>query len=750
MPLTQTRTDATVGQPGAFELLRRLELLRSLDDTALKALAKRVEPIQLQEGQGLVRQGESDDAMYAVAFGTLRAVTVLPSGEEQILERYGPGQVLGEIQLVLGGVWTANIKAESPCLLYRLRRAVLDAVWDHEAERLEPLVWIIRSRIGRAQMAEVLPAFLGPLDTQALDELGKQVQWVTLRRGEALFRQGDPADGWYIVLSGRLQVLRRDEFGDLKTLGEIGRGESVGELSLLSGEPRIVTPYALRDTELIRFSLEGFHALIDRYPLALKKLTRALIQKSIIAPHASAQRKASTRYYALIPTGPSAPVALFAQALRNALSTLGPTLGLGAQELATLGVLHDVACLPEGHPKWLRFTSWMEEEGPHHAYVVLETDATLTPWTRRAVRLADHVVLVADATATPEPGPIEVGLLAAHDHDRVRARRSLVLVHPPATRLPSGTQAWLSHRQLDSYHHVRLGDPGDLARLASILSGRAVGLTLGGGGARGYAHIGVAAALRELGIPIDMVGGTSMGAVIAAQVALGLSREEMIDLNLRFMKRKPFAQYTVPMLALLNARRLQEGMQMAVGETRIEDLWVNYFAVSTNLTTTEMVVHDRGPVWEAVRASVSLPGILPPFVRGSHLLADGGVINNLPGDVMRQRGAGSVIAVNVSSADGVRVPPSGIPSEWRIFWHKVLPFARPIPVPGLPAIVMRTLLLASAHRTALVERDADLVLKPPLNTYGLLEFNKIHDIAELGYRYTLGSAARWRAGRSVS
>jgi len=575
-----------------------------------------------------------DDTLYAVASGTLRAVTVSPSGEEKSLERYGPGGVLGEIQLVLGGAWSATIEAESPCLLYRLRRAVLDAVWNHEAERLEPLVWIIRSRIGRAQLAEVLPAFLGPLGPRELDALEHQVQWVTVRRGEALFRQGDPADGWYLVMSGRLQVLRRDELGDLKNLGELGRGDGVGELSLLSGKLRIATPYAMRDTELVRFSSESFHALIDRYPKALKTLTRTLIEKSIVAPHASTQRRASTRYFTLVPAGPSAPAAAFAQALREELARFGPTLYLSAQELSTLGVLHDVARLPEGHPRWLRFSSWMEDEGPRHAYVVLETDATLTPWTRRAIRLADHTVLVADATATPEPGPIEVGLLAAHDHDRVRARRSLVLVHPQATRLPSGTQAWLSRRQLDSHHHVRLGNPADLARLASILSGRAVGLTLGGGGARGYAHIGVVAALRELGIPIDMVGGTSMGAVIAAQVALGLSREEMIDLNLRFMSRKPFAQYTVPMVAMLNAKRLQDGMRMVLGDTRIEDLWINYFAVSVNLTTTKMVVHDRGPAWEAVRASVSLPGILPPFARGLHLLVDGGVINNLPGNTL--------------------------------------------------------------------------------------------------------------------
>jgi predicted acylesterase/phospholipase RssA len=160
-----------------------------------------------------------------------------------------------------------------------------------------------------------------------------------------------------------------------------------------------------------------------------------------------------------------------------------------------------------------------------------------------------------------------------------------------------------------------------------------------------------------------------------------------------------------------------------------------------------MVVHDRGPVWEAVRASVSLPGILPPFVRGSHLLVDGGVINNLPGDVMRQRGGGSVIAVNVSAANDLRFPPSGLPSEWRIFWNKLLPFARPVLVPGLAAIVMRTLLLASAQRTALAERDADLVLKPPLDAYGLLEFKKIHAIVEVGYRYTLEAASRWSGPR---
>ncbi len=199
MPISHTTTDATIERPEAFELLRRLELLRSLDDTTLEALVEGVEPVQLQEGQVLIRQGARDDTLYAVASGTLRAVTVAPSGEEKVIERYGPGGVLGDIQLVLGGAWTTTVEAESPCLLYRLRRAVLDALSDREGELLEPLVWIIRSRLGRAQLAEVLPAFFGPLGPGEIENLEEQAQRVTVRRGEALFRQGDPADGWYIV-----------------------------------------------------------------------------------------------------------------------------------------------------------------------------------------------------------------------------------------------------------------------------------------------------------------------------------------------------------------------------------------------------------------------------------------------------------------------------------------------------------------------------------------------------------------------
>jgi NTE family protein/lysophospholipid hydrolase len=323
-----------------------------------------------------------------------------------------------------------------------------------------------------------------------------------------------------------------------------------------------------------------------------------------------------------------------------------------------------------------------------------------------------------------------------------------VLVHPPETKLPSGTCEWLSRRDVDAHHHVRAGDQADIARVARALSGRAVGVALGGGGARGFAHLGVVKALRELRIPIDYIGGTSMGAIMAGQLSLGLSLEEIYDLNRRIISTNPFTEYTVPMVAMLGTTRIEQSARTSFGDTMIEDLWINYFAISSNLTTAEMVVHDSGPAWEATRASGSIPGIAIPVAKGMHLLVDGGVVNNLPGDVMRTRCGGLVIAVNVSPEEELPVSEEGLPSQWRIFWNRILPFQpKRIDAPSILDILMRTTTLASASRSAQVARSVDLYLHPPIDSYGMLEFEKMEELIECGYAYTMEAAAGWKGPR---
>jgi NTE family protein/lysophospholipid hydrolase len=438
----------------------------------------------------------------------------------------------------------------------------------------------------------------------------------------------------------------------------------------------------------------------------------------------------------------------FSRALAQGLGALGPTLRVDARVLREAGVLADASGLADDHPGWLRFSGWLEEQQAAHAFVLLEADAEPTGWTRRALGQADHVLLVADAAAPPAPGRLETELLGAEVTPVRRAARTLVLVHPADARLPTGTDRWLAVRHVDGHLHARAGSAEDAARVARMITGRAVGLALGGGGARGYAHLGAVRALRELGVPIDVIGGTSMGAMMAGQLALGLELDELFELNYRIQALRPFSEYTVPMVAMLKGRGLEQSVRMALGETRIEDLWLPYFAVSSNLTTAELVVHDRGLAWEANLASCSIPGIAVPVVSGPHLLVDGGVVNNLPGDVMRERcGGGPVIAVDVSPEEDVRMAVPAFPSQWSLFWNRVLPGQERIAVPGIVDILMRTTMLASAHRTAQVRRSVDLYLRPPIDHFGMLEFEHMEAIAECGYRYALEAAASWRGGR---
>jgi NTE family protein/lysophospholipid hydrolase len=710
-------------------------------------IAHALERRELAAGEVLVRQGEAGDDLYLVETGELRALVRRPDDTRIEVGRIRPGEPVGEMQLTGGGIRTATVEAVGPATVFRLARGALELLSGEFPAALAVAREVTRMRLRASQFRLALPAVFGPLDRGFVEEIEREVEWVSLAQGEPLFRQGDACDGWYLVLTGRLRVVTRDELtGEERAVREVGHGETLGEVALLTGAPRTATPWALRDSLVARFPVRSFETIMERHPRVLLSITRTLIgqQQAAARPRPPPGRQV----IAVVPASGSASAADFIRALAGALAALGPTLTVDARGLKEAGVLEDASRLPEDHPSWLRFSGWLEDQQSAHAFVVLVTDPRPTGWSRRALGQADHVVVVADAREGCAPGPLEAALLGAEVTPVRRARRTLVLVHPADTRLPSGTDRWLAVRHVDAHGHVKAGSAEDAARLARLITGRAVGLALGGGGARGYAHLGVVKALRELGVPIDVIGGTSMGAIMAGQLSLGLSLAELFELNYRIMAIRPFREYTVPMVAMLKTSGLEQSVRMAFGETRIEDLWLPYFAVSSNLTTAEMVVHEAGPAWAANRASCSLPGIAVPVVVGPHLLVDGGVVNNLPGDVMRVKcGGGPVIAVDVSPEEDVGMREPGFPSPWRLLWNRLLPAQKRIAVPGIIDILMRTTMLASAARTAQVKRSVDLYLRPPTDGFGMLEFERMEALVECGYRYTLEAAAGWRGGR---
>jgi predicted acylesterase/phospholipase RssA len=294
----------------------------------------------------------------------------------------------------------------------------------------------------------------------------------------------------------------------------------------------------------------------------------------------------------------------------------------------------------------------------------------------------------------------------------------------------------LDVRDIQEHYHVKLANKKDFLRLARILSNRSVGLALGGGAAKGIAHIGVIRALEEAGIPIDMVAGASMGSVIGAYYAMGNDYHSMLELCEKlFVDINPFTDYTLPIISLVKGKKLERMGKLAYGDCNIEDLWLNFFCVSTNLTTSSLKIHHRGLLRDAVRTSSAIPGVVAPVFHQGEVYVDGGVINSLPGDIIGQQ-AGRVIVVEVIPNLDLSVKTDQVPSLWKILWSKLLPFKKSIKVPNILEIMFSTVMTGSFMAAKSVKSNAALCLTPPLKEIGFLDFKKMKKAAEIGYNYT--------------
>jgi NTE family protein/lysophospholipid hydrolase len=673
--------------------------------------------------------------MYVILSGALDVYTAQTQVQEAPIDTLEAGEPVGELQLLTGGYRTATVRARVRTALARLPRAVFEGTAREAPELVRQMAELIHRRLQHYRCESILPRLFGPLDAAMLEDLCSTAQWLHLRRGEVLFRQGEQEVSLYIVMSGRLQALVAGPDGRRQLIGEIPTGESVGEMALFTGEARSATVIAMRDSELLKFSREAFAGMSVRYPQLTSEITKIVIQRfrRSIAPQVASCRCVNL---CLLPAAPGFALAEFARRLLAELATMSSALHLHSRVVDDFLDTPGISQIAEDDPNAIRLEAWLnQQEAGNREYILYECDPTDSNWGRRCLRQADCVLIVADAGGDPNPGKLESELLAATGE--AASRQVLVLMHPGNEQLPNGTSRWLQPRSAKHWHHLRWDRAGDFRRLARLLTGRAVGVVLSGGGAKGYAHIGVLRALQEAGIPIDLIGGTSMGSIVAAAHAVGYTPEQIVGINKDgFARHKPFQEYTLPLVALLRSRRLDRLLQEQTRDIRIEDLWVGFFCVSTNLTAAEPVVHDRGSLFKALRASVSIPGILVPVIDGENLLIDGGVVNNLPADVMRGMCSGTVIAVDVAPQRDVRLD-KGIreyPSAWKILSNRLHPFRKAPEVPGILQILGRTTMLGSIHHLNVVKAESDHYLSVPVQEYGMLEFEAIERIAEAGYR----------------
>ncbi len=548
--------------------------------------------------------------------------------------------------------------------------------------------------------------------------------------GGAVFRQGSPGDSAHLVLTGRLRVVRHEDGRD-EDLADVVRGEIVGELGLLTGEERSATVYAVRDSVIARIGADDFEVLLREQPGAALPIMRFLanrLRRFTVERGAGSDGVATI---AVFPLGPVDAVA-FARQLAEAIGSHTP-----------------VEMLLPGHPDATDLSAAFERAETAGRVLVCPGEPGWTTWNAALLGHAHEVLLLADSAADPAPGPVDAAVLAPREWRGPRV--TLVLRHA-AGRSPSGTQRWLAPRAGVEHLHVRAGDGADAARVGRWVTGRTIGLVLGGGGARGWAHLGALRAIEELGIPIDLVGGTSQGALVGASVADRRTAATIRDEAMPLVTH--LRDYTVPLVSLLRGRLIGRTLEHLVRPgISIEDLWLPYFAVTTNLSRAERMVQTRGDVVEAVRASISLPVLLPPVVREGELLIDGGLLDNVPvGEMRRRVGTGAIIAIDVSSQSAAGPYDTLEPdvSGFRLLLDRVLPSRRRRRVPSIGEVAMMTVMAGSRH---LRNRSADdprtLRLQPQLGDWGLMGFQHLDQIAEIGYREMRGPLAAWWAAAAV-
>jgi NTE family protein len=248
-------------------------------------------------------------------------------------------------------------------------------------------------------------------------------------------------------------------------------------------------------------------------------------------------------------------------------------------------------------------------------------------------------------------------------------------------------------------------------------------------------------ALAEAGIAIDRVGGTSQGALIGATCAIGWDHEQMLEVFGRFRRDNPTNDLTVPTVSLIAGRKAERLLQAQFGERRIEDLLVDYFCISSSLTTGHVHIHRRGLLREALRASISIPGIFPPVARDGEFLVDGGVLDNLPIGPMRERGAIRVIAVNVTVARGVT--PRAAEPKRGFFRRKPRGEEPRYRLPSIVQTLMSAGSLGTVAKLDALRHAADLFIEPPVDAFRTLDWDRIEEIVELGYRHARECLRRW-------
>lgn len=530
-------------------------------------------------------------------------------------------------------------------------------------------------------------------------------RWFAVPGGSTLYSAGEPSDELYYLHAGRLGVFRKQEGQqERQFLGVIRPGEPVGEMAMIAGTPHSATVVALRDSEILALPRDELFRDADRHVLA--ELARLVVMRT----------RSSAR-----PENVGAP-SVFGFIAADAGPPIRPLVGQISTEVEKLGYSVTVA----GADAVDAPTEWFSNLEAAHDFILYSAEHDEEDWKQLVGRQVDRLFRVGHGDRKPPKR------FSSYAMEPLQAQQlvDLILIQPTRRRVPKGSGAWLDATGAARLFHIHAGDMGDLGRMARVLTGQSVGLVLSGGGARAYAHIGAVRALREHGVPVDFIGGASMGAMIGAGLAIGWGDEEMDRrMHEAFVNSSPIADIAFPpFVAMTGGRVVAQRLEEHFGELQIEDLPLPFFCVSSNLTTGAYHLHRRGLLCRALRASIALPGILPPMTEGEDVLVDGAVMKNLPADLMHAFQLGPVVGVDVSRARSITADDVKHPHFWRWLFTGGW-----LQGPPIVSLLMRAATVSSGRDLAAARAACDVLIQPKVEDIDIRDWKAYDPAVRAGY-----------------
>ncbi|VUC19971.1 unnamed protein product [Clonostachys rosea] len=699
-----------------------------------------------------------------------------------------PGGLAGYIGSVSSYRSFIDVVAKTDVYVGFLPRASLERIVDKY-----PIILLTMAK----RLTNILPRLILHIDFA--------LEWVQVNAGQVIYHNNDESDAIYVVLNGRLRLVEQKKGGVISARAEFGQGESVGELEVLTETARAGTLHAIRDTELVKFPKTLFNSLAQEHPNITIKISKIIASRmravledptsyqgiETTAGAIANQRKSAMnlRTVAILPVTAGVPVVEFGNRLLNALAQVGPPNG--ATSLHQTAILNHLGKHAFNKMGKLRLSQYLADLEEKFGLVVYIADTNVnSPWTQTCISQADSILLVGVAEGSPAIGEYERFMLGM----KSTARKTLVLLHTERLSPPGLARAWLRNRmwingghfhiqmafrmnpipvhprskklgqalkervqvlqaEIQKYtstkkvHHTPYYSPetpykGDFHRLARRLCGKSIGLVLGGGGARGISQIGIIKALEEAGIPIDMVGGTSIGAFVGALYARHADVVPMFGFAKRFAGRMAslwrFAlDLTYPSASYTTGHEFNRGIFKAFGDTQIEDFWLEYYCNTTNISKSRAEFHTSGYAWRYIRASMSLAGLLPPLSDEGSMLLDGGYVDNLTVSHMKGLGVDIIFAIDVGALDDDTPQTYGdsLSGVWA-FFNRWNPFSSHPNPPTLAEIQARLAYVSSVDALERAKIMPGCVyMRPPIDEYGTLDFGKFDEIYNMGYKY---------------